>query len=117
MYRISGGTTPTSPAWRDRLAPYGTASSPERAVHALLRGPAVTDAGEQLVSAAPKGTTFVGLEVTDGVATVRLSSPSAPQRWGRAGTYLTAQLVFTLTEFRSIDRVRVLVNGRPLLRR
>ncbi len=86
---------------------------PERAVLALLRGPVVTDTGDLLGSAAPKGTTFVGLEVTDGLVTVRLSSPSAPQRWRRAGTYLTAQLVFTLTEFHSIDRVRVLVNGRP----
>ena len=114
VYLISGGPTPSSPAWRGTLTAHGRASAPEHAVRYLLRGPAVDDTGEQLVSAAPKGTTIAGVDVRDGVATVRLASPDpAPKEWGLAGTYLTAQVVFTLTEFPSIERVRMLMNGRP----
>lgn len=112
VYLVDGG--PTSAGWRGRLSPYGTAGSPEQAVRATLRGPAAAPDGRRLVSAAPKGTSFEALDLAGGVATVRLAAPGgAPVRWGTAGYYLTAQLVFTLSGFRSVERVAVLVEGRP----
>jgi spore germination protein GerM len=89
------------------------AAAPARAaVQALLAGPRVTERRHRLSSAVPAGTRLLGLAVRARVAAVDLSS-----RFSSGGGSLSmyerlAQLVFTLTAVRGIDRVTLKVDGR-----
>jgi hypothetical protein len=84
------------------------------AVEELLAGPndEETDAG--LSTAVPSGTTLAGLELADGVATVDLSG-AFDDGGGSAGMFMRlAQVVFTLTQFPSVDGVRLELDGEPV---
>ncbi|MBN1629832.1 MAG: GerMN domain-containing protein, partial [Thermoleophilia bacterium] len=83
-------------------------------MRALLEGP--TDAEEEagMVSNIPEGTTFLGLDVADGVATVDLS-----QEYSSGGGSLSmfmrlAQVVFTLTQFPTVEGVNFKLDGEPI---
>jgi spore germination protein GerM len=81
-------------------------------VQALLAGPSVTERRHRLSSAVPAGTRLLGLAVRARVAAVDLSS-----RFSSGGGSLSmherlAQLVFTLTAVRGIDRVTLKLDGR-----
>ena len=75
--------------------------------------PGEEDALPPLASAIPEGTRLLGVEVSDGIATVDLSSEFV----SGAGTLSTrarvAQIVYTLTRFDEIDGVRFLIEGVP----
>jgi germination protein M len=82
------------------------------AVKALLEGPTAEEKDAGMVSCIPEGTTFLGLDIKNGVATVNLS-----QEYGSGGGSLSmftrlAQVVFTLTQFRSVDGVRFKLDGQ-----
>ncbi len=84
------------------------------AVEALLDGPndAEMAASPSMYTAIPDGTRLLGLAVKDGIATVDLSSEFT----SGGGTYLVtarlAQMVYTLTQFPTIDKVRFSLDGK-----
>lgn len=89
-----------------------TAQLGAAAMKALLEGPTAEEKDVGMVSCVPEGTTFLGLDIKNGVATVNLS-----QEYGSGGGSLSmftrlAQVVFTLTQFPSIDGVRFKLDGK-----
>ncbi|OFW68421.1 MAG: hypothetical protein A2Y74_05035 [Actinobacteria bacterium RBG_13_63_9] len=67
-----------------------------------------------MVTCIPEGTAFLSLEVNDGVATVDLSA-----EYGSGGGSLSmftrlAQVVFTLTQFPTVDGIEFKLDGEPI---
>jgi spore germination protein GerM len=87
-----------------------SATTPDRALVALLTGPARSERARGLITAIPKSTRVERVSVVRGKAIVRLESSAPPWRW-RSGFYASAQIVYTLTELDEIDGVEVFVNG------
>ena len=86
------------------------------AMNALLAGPNAKERGASpaISSTIPSGTELLGLSIKDGVATVDLSGEfesggGSASQIGRLG-----QVVFTLTQFSSVDSVAFRVDGRPV---
>ncbi|MBN0042752.1 GerMN domain-containing protein [Streptomyces actuosus] len=99
-----------SPAPRTVAAP-GTAAG---AVRALLAGPNGYERAHGRGTAIPSGTALRSLVIRDRVATVDLSG-----RYDDGGGSLSlrerlAQVVFTVTRFPSVDRVRFALDGTPV---
>ncbi|MGW3148287.1 GerMN domain-containing protein [Streptomyces sp. NPDC001177] len=99
-----------SPAPRTVPAP-ATATG---AVRALLAGPSRYERLHHRTTAIPSGTTLNSIAVHDHVATVDLSS-----RYDDGGGALSlrarlAQVVFTVTRYPSIDKVRLELDGKPV---
>lgn len=86
------------------------------AMQALLEGPndAEMAASPAMFTAVPDGTRLLGLAVKDGIATVDLSGEFA----SGGGTYSMsarlAQVVYTLTQFPTVDKVRFELDGKPV---
>jgi germination protein M len=84
------------------------------AMRALLEGPTEVEKQAGMVSTIPEGTTFLGLDVKNGVATVDLS-----QEYSSGGGSLSmfmrlAEVVFTLTQFPTVDGVNFKLDGKPI---
>jgi len=91
------------------------AGTPEAAVRALLNGPrGATEADLGLTTAIPDGTALHSVTVSDGVATVDLSSEFATGGGSLSMQERVAQVVFTLTQFPEIERVRFRIDGSPV---
>jgi hypothetical protein len=86
------------------------------AMQALLEGPndAEMAASPVMFTEVPDGTRLHGVAVKDGIATVDLSGEFA----SGGGTYSMsarlAQVVYTLTQFPTVDKVRFELDGRPV---
>jgi spore germination protein GerM len=114
---------PSSPSGLLSLVPVSvripqTQTPASAAVTALLAGPpsAPTDLQSQypLTSLIPDGTTLLGLDINAGVATVNLS-----QEFDSGGSQTDvlnriAQVVFTLTQFPTVDTVEFELDGQPV---
>jgi spore germination protein GerM len=111
VYLVHGHLTDLG--WRGRLVaePRPEARSPRAALLALLHGPTAAERARGISSALPAGTRLVRLRVTRGTATVGLTGGSR-RAWLTGGLYATAQVVYTLTARRGIERVRMWVRGR-----
>ncbi|MHB8868072.1 MAG: GerMN domain-containing protein [Thermoleophilia bacterium] len=84
------------------------------ALEQLLGGPAAAEKAAGLTSAVPQGTTVKGLTVKDGTATVDLSS-RFNEGGGTSSMYVRlGQVLYTLTDFSTVDRVKFRVDGRDL---
>lgn len=59
----------------------------------------------------PSGTEILGIDIRDGVATIDFSRQFLNYKDARAERNLVASVIYTLTEFKTIDKVRILVNG------
>jgi hypothetical protein len=82
------------------------------AMNALLEGPSEAEAGERTItSAIPAGSRLLGVTVTDGVATVNLSREFESGGGSQAMFVRLAQVVYTLTQFPTVDAVRFQVEG------
>ena len=86
------------------------------AMRALLAGPNAKERGASpaISTTIPDGTRLLGLSIDDGVATVDLSSEfesggGTASCLGRLG-----QVVYTLTQFKSVDSVAFRVDGQPV---
>ncbi len=84
------------------------------AVEALLAGPTEGERAAGLTTAVPEGTELLGLTVEGGLATVDLSGA-----FGSGGGTLSvrmrlAQLVYTLTQFPTVEGVALELDGRPV---
>ncbi len=84
------------------------------AMKALLEGP--TDVEEQggMVSTIPQGTTFLGLNIKDGVATVDLSKEYSSGGGSLSMMMRLAEVVFTLTQFSTVSGVTFKLDGEPI---
>lgn len=95
------------------LSHVGVPSTPRvgvTAVEWLLRGPA-----EQGVETAiPAGTRLLGLNIEDGIATVDLTAEFEEGGGSLSMTMRLAQVVFTLTQFPTVDGVRFQLDGREV---
>ncbi len=83
------------------------------ALEALLQGPNAAEQSLGVTSSIPAETRLLGLDVQDGTAAVDLSP-----EFGTSGTQgmasRLAQVTFTLTQFSSVERVWVAVQGEPV---
>jgi hypothetical protein len=84
------------------------------AVEALLEGPSETERDAGLATAVPEGTELLGLSIADGVATVDLSGAFAEGGGSLSMQSRVAQVVYTLTQFPSVERVAFRLDGEPV---
>lgn len=80
----------------------------------LLNGPAPAETRAGISSCIPPGTALLGLSVADGVATVDLSREFSSGGGSLSMTMRLAQVVFTLTQFPTVDSVRFRLDGEPI---
>lgn len=82
---------------------------------AMLAGPSAAELGARpaMYSAVPTGTRFLGLQISNGVALVNLSSEFRAGGDGASIGGRMAQVVYTLTQFPTIHGVRFEFDGVP----
>jgi len=81
------------------------------AIQALLQGPTSAEQDAGMFTAIPTGTTFRTLDIKNGVATVDLSQEYASGGGSLSMFTRLAQVVFTLTQFPTVDSVRFKLDG------
>jgi germination protein M len=84
------------------------------AMRALLEGPTAEEKADGMVSTIPDGTTFLGLDIKNGVATVDLSKEYASGGGSLSMFTRLAQVVFTLTQFSTVQGVNFKLDGEPI---
>jgi hypothetical protein len=84
------------------------------AMNALLEGPTAVEEEAGMVTNIPAGTTFLGLTIDDGVATVDLSKEYASGGGTLSMMMRLAEVVFTLTQFPTVDGVNFKLDGEPI---
>jgi hypothetical protein len=93
----------------------GPAATPARAaMEALLEGPNDADRSAGLTTAVPEGTRLLGLDIADGTATVDLSSEFASGGGSLSMQARVAEVVYTLTQFPTVQRVSFRVDGEAV---
>jgi hypothetical protein len=109
----SGGGAGVVPVLRRIPTTTGVAAA---AVRQLLAGPTTTErtTSPRISTAIPSGTRLLGLTIRDGTATVDLSGRFAAGG-GTAGMFARlGQLTWTLTQFSTVSRVRLRLDGRAV---
>jgi germination protein M len=84
------------------------------AMIALLEGPTSEEKTAGMVSTIPEGTTFLGLNIDGGIATVDLSKEYASGGGSLSMAMRLAEVVFTLTQFDSVKGVNFKLDGQPV---
>ena len=84
------------------------------AMKALLEGPSAEEKAAGMVSNIPDGTTFLGLSIKDGVATADLSKEYASGGGSLSMAMRLAEVVFTLTQFPTVEGVNFKLDGKPV---
>ena len=86
------------------------------AMRELLAGPNEKElsASPAMYTAIPEGTALLGLSIEDGVATVDLSGEYAADGGSAAMFGRLAQVVYTLTQFSTVDKVLFELDGEPV---
>lgn len=89
------------------------------AMRELLDGPSEletehTPMKSVISTAIPEGTLFLGLDIKDGLATVDLSKEFESGGGSFSMGARLAQVVYTLTQFPTVDRVRFRLDGEPV---
>ena len=84
------------------------------AVNSLLDGPTSDERLTGLASAVPPGTKLIGIAIHNGVATVDLTSEFQSGAGSRSMQMRLAQVVYTLTQFPTVQRVRFRLDGSPV---
>jgi len=116
----SGGTTTVRAYFlRDeKVGPVArTADGPgvaSAALEALLAGPTEEEAGVGFSTTIPEGTELLGVTVEGGVATVDLSDEFAGGGGSLSMMGRVAEVVFTATQFPTVDGVAFQLEGEPL---
>jgi germination protein M len=101
-----------------RTVPIGTDGpvTAAAAVTALLSGPSASErvASPRIRTLIPAGTKLLGIKISNGLATVDLSGAFA----SGGGTFSVrgrlAQVVYTVTQFTTVDRVSFKLDGKPV---
>jgi germination protein M len=84
------------------------------AVDALIAGPSRAERAGGLTSAVPAGTRLLGIAIHGGVATVDLTSEYQSGGGSRSMQLRLGQVVYTLTQFPTVRRVRFRLDGTPV---
>jgi immunoglobulin-like protein involved in spore germination/sporulation and spore germination protein len=84
------------------------------AVTALLEGPDVAERAAGVGTAVPDGVRLLGLTIENGVASVDLTGDFESGGGSLLIATRLAQLTYTLTQFRTVDGVDVLLDGEPI---
>ena len=91
-----------------------TQQTGQAAMQALLEGPTAAESAAGLVGAIPEGTRFLGLSITNGVATVNLSKEYESGGGSLSMSMRLAQVVYTLTQFPTVTKVNFQLEGVPV---
>ena len=83
------------------------------AVTELLKGPTPSEGSNGWGTAIPAGSELLGIDLDGGIATVDLSSEFESGGGSLSARMRLAQLVYTLTEFQTIQGVELEIEGRP----
>jgi germination protein M len=84
------------------------------ALEQLLSGPTAEEAEAGLGTVIPQGTRLLGVSVANGVATVDLSREFESGGGSLSMLMRVSQVVFTLTQFDTVDRVAFMIDGAPV---
>jgi germination protein M len=84
------------------------------AVQALLEGPNSEEGAAGVGTQVPDGTRFLGLTIDKGVATVDLTSEFESGGGSASMNMRIAQVVYTLTQFPTVEGVLFELDGRPV---
>jgi germination protein M len=86
------------------------------AMTALLAGPSASEraASPRIRTLIPAGTKLLGIKISEGLATVDLSSVFASGGGAFSVRGRLAQVVYTLTQFTTVDRVSFKLDGKPV---
>lgn len=84
------------------------------AVEALVAGPNNSETASGLTTAFPPDSLVLGLTIEGGTATVDMSLEFEAGGGSASVLGRLAQLVYTLTEFDRVERVRLLIEGEPV---
>jgi spore germination protein GerM len=84
------------------------------AMEELLAGPTTDEADAGLSTSIPEGTEFLGLTIEDGVGTVDLSGEYESGGGSLSMQLRLAQVVYTLTQFPTIETVNFMLDGEPV---
>jgi Immunoglobulin-like domain of bacterial spore germination/Sporulation and spore germination len=84
------------------------------AIEAVLGGPNAAERGADLSTFVTPGSELLGLSIADGVATVDLSDTFVSEETPAVAIGSLSQIVYTITQFGSVDGVRFEVEGTPL---
>jgi spore germination protein GerM len=84
------------------------------AINSLLDGPTASERVLGFASAVPSGTKLLGIAIHDGVATVDLTSEFQDGAGSRSMQMRLGQVVYTLTQFPTVQKVRFRLDGTPV---
>jgi len=84
------------------------------AMQALLEGPIQAEVDAGLSSSIPDGTEYLGLAIEETVATVDLSGDFEAGGGSLSMQTRLAQVVYTLTQFPTVETVRFALDGEPI---
>ena len=84
------------------------------AVKSLLSGPTDEERAMGFVSAVPPATRLLGIAIHDGIATVDLTSAYESGGGSRSMQMRLGQVVYTLTQFPTVQKVRFSLDGAPV---
>jgi germination protein M len=84
------------------------------AIDSLLAGPTSNERDSGFLSAVPDGTRLLGIGIRKGIATVDLTSEFQSGGGSRSMQLRLAQVVYTLTQFPTVQKVRFLLDGTPV---
>ena len=107
----SSAQTPEQLAAGGRSSGSEVAMDPAAAVEALLEGPDELETEIGMTTLIPPETELLGLEISDGVAVVDLSGAYEDMNGTFGETAAIAQVVFTLTQFDTVDGVAFRIDG------
>lgn len=96
-----------------RTVPFTTAVL-RASIEQLLKGPTAAETKAGIGTLIPKGTRLRGVSLTGGVATVDLSSQFSSGGGTLSMTNRLAQVVYTATQFRSVDAVLFKIEGKTV---
>jgi Sporulation and spore germination/Immunoglobulin-like domain of bacterial spore germination len=84
------------------------------AINSLLGGPTEAERATGFASAVPTGTKLLGIAIRNGVATVDLTSEFQDGAGSRSMQMRLGQVVYTLTQFPTVQKVRFHLDGTPV---
>jgi hypothetical protein len=84
------------------------------ALEALLEGPDQLEADLGMGTQIPAGTELLGVDITDGLATIDFSSDFASGGGSSSMLSRVAQVVFTATQFTSVETVTINLDGEAV---
>jgi len=99
------------PVTRRGLAVPGVGAA---AIESLLAGPTASEGADGVGTVVPSATRLLGLDIADGTATVDLSAEYASGGGSLSMTVRLAQVVYTLTQFDTVERVAFRLDGEPV---